>query len=101
MRKRIRNAKLTREAAEIAVAEYEEGILAGETAEIQGEVKLAAAELDLAEAELEAAKAIPGDNKLQIKRGNWPGLAPSLPSRKAFPGFESSRITPVQKGKRT
>jgi HlyD family secretion protein len=64
----FQNAKLTREIAEIAVVEYVEGLLASETAEIQGEVKLGAAELDLAEAELEAAKAIVGDNKLQIKR---------------------------------
>ena len=35
------NARLTREVAEIAVKEYEEGIYLSDKAEIQGEIKLA------------------------------------------------------------
>ena len=46
------NAKLSRENAEIAVVEYEEGLYKMRLEEIAGDIKLAEAELDLAEDEL-------------------------------------------------
>ena len=64
----FQNAKLTREVAEIAVIEYQEGILASETKEIRGDIEIAEAEKDLAEAELAEAKAFGGNNKVQLKR---------------------------------
>ncbi len=50
------NAKLTREVAEIAVKEYEEGIYPSERASIEGEIKLAGSANRRAEARLERTR---------------------------------------------
>jgi hypothetical protein len=52
----FQNAKLTREVAEIAVKEYEEGIYPSEKASIQGEIKLAGSANRRAEARLERTR---------------------------------------------
>jgi multidrug resistance efflux pump len=64
------NARLTREVAEIAVVEYQEGIFVQDLEEIEGEIKVAEAELALAEEVREAAKDDGPDKKLAIKRAD-------------------------------
>jgi multidrug resistance efflux pump len=60
-------ARLTREVAELAVVEYQEGIYPTNLAEVEGDIKIAEAELALAQEELNSAKASAVD-KLPIKR---------------------------------
>jgi HlyD family secretion protein len=62
------NARLTREVAEIAVIEYQEGIFVQDLAAVVGDIKVAGAEMALAEEELKAAKEDGADKKLAIKR---------------------------------
>ncbi len=50
------NAKLTREVAEIAVVEYEEGVYPQDVQTIQGEIKMAEAELKNTEVRLERTR---------------------------------------------
>jgi HlyD family secretion protein len=52
------NAKVTRETAEIAVIEYEEGIYKFQLDEVDGDIKIAKAELALAEDELKSTKEV-------------------------------------------
>jgi RND family efflux transporter MFP subunit len=52
----FQNAKLTREVAEIAVKEYEEGIYAADHATIQGEIKVAESARQKAQARLERTR---------------------------------------------
>jgi len=63
----LENARVTREVAEIAVIEYQEGIYVINLAEIEGDIKIAEAELALAQEELNSAKASKFD-KLAIMR---------------------------------
>ena len=60
------NAKLTREVAEIAVVEYEEGIFKQDQATIEGEIKLAESELARARDSIEFAK----DQLAKIKQAS-------------------------------
>jgi RNA polymerase sigma factor (sigma-70 family) len=53
----FQNARQTREVAEIAVVEYQEGIYATNLAEIDGDIKISESELALAQDELNLAKA--------------------------------------------
>jgi hypothetical protein len=50
------NARVTRETAEIAVVEYEEGLYRFQLDEVNGDIRIAKAELDLAEDELKQTK---------------------------------------------
>src|SRR5262249_48031591 len=52
----FQNAKLTREVAEIAVVEYEEGIYKQDLATVEGEIKLAESDLARSEDRLEWAQ---------------------------------------------
>jgi len=52
----LKNATLTREVAEIAVVEYEEGVYKQDLATVQGEIKLAESDLSRAEDRLDWAR---------------------------------------------
>ena len=62
------NARLTREVAEIAVVEYEEGIYKQDLADLDGDIKLAEMEMSLADDELKAAKAGGNNSTLAVRR---------------------------------
>ena len=68
------NAKLTREVAEIAVPEYEQGILKQDEATLMGAVKLAQNNSDRARAAIEAAEGRLAKIK-QASRGTAEDLA--------------------------
>ena len=88
------NAKLSRETAEIAVVEYEEGIRKLQLLETEGNVKIAEAELTFAQDHLAAAKANSAAVPHEIKRANWLCSAPRSPSKKRKVGKDSWSTTP-------
>jgi RND family efflux transporter MFP subunit len=63
------NAKLTREVAEIAVVEYEEGIYVQDVATVEGELKLAMSDLSRAEDRLDWARRMYG--KGYVSKAMW------------------------------
>ena len=71
------NAKLTREVAEIAVVEYQEGIFLQDLEDVEGDIKVAEAELALAEEVLKAAK----DAGPRQKAGHQAGRAGYFPGQ--------------------
>ncbi|MGP0068612.1 MAG: sigma-70 family RNA polymerase sigma factor [Isosphaeraceae bacterium] len=84
-RAEYQNARLTREVAEIAVVEYQEGIFLSELQDIVGDIQIAEAELDLAEVELRAAKLIVPESAkgLGVKRAELDVFRAKIAIKKA------------------
>jgi RNA polymerase sigma factor (sigma-70 family) len=77
------NAQLTREVAELAVVEYEDGVYRREHADLDAEIQLAEAVISLADEELKAAQAATENRALAIKRAEVDKIRGSIALKKA------------------
>ena len=73
------NARLTREVAEIAVIEYNEGIFLQDLTDVEGENKVAEAELALAEEVLKRPRTRDPTSRWLSSGRSWISSGPRLP----------------------